>query len=240
MYKAGNLGRQPVPSVAFFTLGLIVLGTAAQAQQPSQEQIDGIRKNCRSDFLSKCSGVKPGGAEAFQCLKKNVATLSSGCQTAVNAVAGPAPASPPPAAVAPTAMPQPKQAAPEPAPQPATAAASPAPLPLPTAAPATVKVAPAAPVKPAAPKPVVVKPKPTPKPAVATAPPPAAPPPAAAPKLSEQEEQALVRETCRFDYLKFCRGVLMGGGRIIACLNGHAPQLSSACHAAIKVVNANR
>jgi hypothetical protein len=34
---------------------------------------------------------------------------------------------------------------------------------------------------------------------------------------------------CRGDYDRLCGGVLPGGGRILACLQSHASQLSPAC-----------
>ncbi len=239
MREATNFGGSIALSAAFLALGLMAAGTAAQAQQPSKAQIEAIKSHCRSDYMSNCFGVKPGGVEALQCLKKNVDKLSAGCQTVVKSTEGeaaktaPASAPPAPAAVAkPAETPRP-QAAPVAEPAAAPAAASPAAAP-PPAARATA----------APPKPAAARAKPAPKkPAVAAAPPPAAqaaPPPPAAPMLSEQEEEALVRQTCAFDYRRFCLGVLKGGGKIIACLNGRAPQLQPACQAAMKVVNANR
>jgi hypothetical protein len=64
-------------------LAAMTIGTANA--QVTEEQQSAIRANCRGDFISKCAGVPRGGKEALQCLQKNVATLSSGCQTAVNA-----------------------------------------------------------------------------------------------------------------------------------------------------------
>jgi hypothetical protein len=61
----------------------ITIGTAAA--QVTAEQQSAIRANCRGDFMSKCSGVTPGGKEALQCLQTNVAVLSAGCKTAVSA-----------------------------------------------------------------------------------------------------------------------------------------------------------
>ena len=58
----------------------------AAAQQPTDAQKAAIRSACPSDFQSHCAGVSPGGAAALQCLEKNVASLSSGCQAAVKAV----------------------------------------------------------------------------------------------------------------------------------------------------------
>ena len=59
---------------------------SAHAQDPTEAQKSAIRSNCRSDFMSKCSSVTPGGTEAFQCLKKNEASLSGGCRAAVAAI----------------------------------------------------------------------------------------------------------------------------------------------------------
>lgn len=227
---------------------LMLLATAfaciagpAFAQEPSKQQIDAIKSNCRSDYMSNCMGVKPGGAEALQCLKKHVAKLSAGCQAAVNGVGEAAPA---PAAAAPAPAPA-ATAAPAPAPQQATPAPTSAPTvakpaaPPPPARPAAASLAPPK----AAPQPAATKPTPAAKPTAAVAPAQPAPPPPpapAAPVLSEQEEIALVRQTCAFDYRRFCLGVLMGQGRIISCLNGHATQLRPACQAAMKVVNTTR
>jgi hypothetical protein len=52
---------------------------------PSQEQVAAVKSNCRSDFMAKCRGVPRGGTEAFQCLKRNHASLSAPCQQAVKA-----------------------------------------------------------------------------------------------------------------------------------------------------------
>jgi hypothetical protein len=38
---------------------------------------------------------------------------------------------------------------------------------------------------------------------------------------------------CRGDYDRLCGGVMPGGGRILACLQGHADQLGSACGQAL-------
>ena len=59
----------------------------ALAQQPTQQQRDAIRASCRSDFISNCAGVEPGGRDAFECLLRNESKLSAACQDAVGAVA---------------------------------------------------------------------------------------------------------------------------------------------------------
>ena len=65
----------------------------AAPQKPTAKQTSAIRSACRSDFMSHCAGVQPGGAEALQCLQRNAAELSKGCQSAVAAIGpGPTPA----------------------------------------------------------------------------------------------------------------------------------------------------
>jgi hypothetical protein len=86
---------------AFAGLLLALSHEQASAQQPTQAQRDAIRAACRSDFMANCSGVQPGGKEAFACLLRNDARLSAPCQAAVNAAA-PKPAEPA-AAAAPAA-----------------------------------------------------------------------------------------------------------------------------------------
>ena len=59
---------------------LLLIGPGARAQQPSQDQIAAIRASCRSDFMANCSGVTPGGKDALECLKRNLAKLSGSLQ----------------------------------------------------------------------------------------------------------------------------------------------------------------
>ena len=61
---------------------------AAPAGQPSSVQISAIRSACRSDYPKVCAGVPTGGAPALQCLEKNKANLSAGCEKAVSAASG--------------------------------------------------------------------------------------------------------------------------------------------------------
>jgi len=88
--------------LAFAGLLLALLPNQVSAQQPTEAQRDAIRAACRSDFMANCSGVQPGGKEAFECLLQNDAKLSPSCQAAVNAAAPKAaePAAPAPAAPA--------------------------------------------------------------------------------------------------------------------------------------------
>ena len=61
---------------------------APAAGQPSSAQISAIRSACRSDYPKVCAGVPTGGAPALQCLEKNKAKLSAGCEKAVSAASG--------------------------------------------------------------------------------------------------------------------------------------------------------
>ncbi len=61
---------------------------AAVTKRPTAEQQSAIRAACRSDFISHCSGVTPGGSAALQCLQRNAASLSAGCKGALAAVSG--------------------------------------------------------------------------------------------------------------------------------------------------------
>ena len=109
-------------------IGLVMGATlSASAQQPTSEQISAIRASCRSDFMSNCTGVKPGTRDALECLKRNAAKVSPSCKTALDAIsprptesAAPAPAKtvPPPAPLRrlppPRTPPPPAAAAPPP------------------------------------------------------------------------------------------------------------------------------
>jgi hypothetical protein len=61
---------------------------AAPAGQPTSAQISAVRSACRSDYPKVCAGVPTGGAPALQCLEKNKAKLSAGCEKAVSAAGG--------------------------------------------------------------------------------------------------------------------------------------------------------
>jgi hypothetical protein len=110
----------------------------ALAQQPTPDQIAAIRQSCRADFMSRCTGVQPGGKDALECLKRNAGSVSASCRSALDAVgpkpaaggAEPAPvAAPPPAAPpAPAAnKPEPAGAPPASPPEPPPATGPPAP-----------------------------------------------------------------------------------------------------------------
>ena len=211
--------------VCALALGIVACGTAAAQVTPQQQSA--MRANCRSDFMSKCSGVSPGGKEALTCLQKNVETLSAGCKSVVSATL-PKPA---PAAAAPAAPPSPAQvtvappapATPPPPVAPPASAARPAATPPTNPRPATAekplapKVAKPAPTRPASPKPVA------PPPQTASA------PPAPAATGPTPEQMSALKFTCRRDFGRVCKGVQAGGAEALACLQRNAARLSPNC-----------
>jgi hypothetical protein len=204
-------------------LALTVLAGGAQAQ-PSPDQQSAIRSSCRSDFMSKCSGVPRGGKEALDCLRKNVATLSPACKTAVSATI---PAAAPVEA-------KPAQAAPAPPP----AAAAPAAV-SPAAPPASSQRAvtsapppPAAPSRPAAPKPQQTA-KPAPAPAAPAPPPPEPVVPLVKIEALPVPVRLAVIRSCRQDQDAVCSSVRAGAGRLITCLAANSRALSPACKTAL-------
>ena len=132
-----NTLKQVSTPTALLAAALFATAAGAFAQAPTEAQKSAIRSACRSDFMAHCSSVTPGGTEAFQCLQKNMSSLSGGCQTAVRAIAPPAAAKPeaapaaPRTEAAPKAEPTPTPAAPKAESAPAT---KPAPAPAPKAA----------------------------------------------------------------------------------------------------------
>jgi hypothetical protein len=88
---------------------------AAPAGQPTSAQVSAIRSACRSDYPKVCAGVPTGGAPALQCLEKNKAKLSAGCEKAVSAASGSAAGAPAATAAAPAAGAAPAAAAAAPA-----------------------------------------------------------------------------------------------------------------------------
>lgn len=209
----------PALRLALATLALAALSTGAFAQI-SAEQQSAIRGNCRSDFMSNCSGVPRGGKEALDCLRQHMAKLSPACANAVQAV------TPPPAAAAPPSPPPPPAAKTTPRPPPPAAAAPPPP---PAATPAP---------KMAAPPPKAVAPKVEKRKAPEPAPAPAAVAPAPIPQekieaLPLPKRLAIARH-CRADLDAVCPSVKRGGGRIIECLAAHRSALSAPCRTALE------
>src|ERR1700728_959432 len=194
---------------------LLLIGPGARAQQPSQDQIAAIRASCRADFMANCAGVTPGGKDALECLKRNLAKLSRSCKTAVSAIT-PAPAAPATATAAPAPAPSPSATVTPPASSSVKPAAAPKPTPHTTA-----KLAPSAP--PAA----------APGPATATAAPPTGAPEGPNVMVLPPREALRVVRICAADQQALCAGVPPGGGRIIACLMRNQAALSPLCKNAL-------
>jgi hypothetical protein len=241
---------------ALLAATLFATATGAFAQAPTDAQKSAIRSACRSDFMAHCASVTPGGAEAYQCLQKNMSSLSSACQTAVRAVepaaapkteAAPAKSEPAKTEAAPAAAAAPKAAASK---QPsstqiaAVKSACRADYPKvcasvpPGGAPALECLEKnKAKVSPACEK--AVSAATGGGSAAATAAPagaaPAAAAPAAAPAvivlrpLRPREELFIVRSACGADIRTLCAGVAPGGGRIVQCISSNAASLSPAC-----------
>ncbi len=249
-----RLVRALLPCAAIVTFA--ALTHHAQAQLSSAQQ-SALRANCRSDFMSHCSGVTPGSKDALACLQKNVASLSPGCQAAVK------PTLPPPAAKA-SPPPKPAAAAPKPAP---TAATAPPPKAAPRQLTAAQKDAMRAScrgdfmshcsgVSPGGAEALACLQRnvgqlssackqvigstmaPATKKTVRTAPPAAAPPPAvAAPAPAAggptPQQMKAVKFTCRRDFKVHCRGVPQGGQEAMACLMRNAARLTPNCRTAV-------
>ncbi|MGV7216210.1 cysteine rich repeat-containing protein [Bradyrhizobium sp. UFLA05-112] len=100
-------------------LAAALFATAAPifARAPTDAQKSAIRSACRADYQAHCASVTPGGAEALQCLNKNMPSLSSACQSAVRAIE---PAAAPKTEAAPAAPKAESAPAAEPAKTPAT------------------------------------------------------------------------------------------------------------------------
>jgi hypothetical protein len=78
--------------ITFVAALVVIAGFAVPAgalEQMDQKHISALRANCVGDYMSRCMSVSPSSPAAFQCLRKNVNSLSSGCQTAVRAVPPP-------------------------------------------------------------------------------------------------------------------------------------------------------
>lgn len=249
----------PIIRIAKLMLSLaLILGADRAAAGPSEAQVAAIKSNCRSDYMSYCWSVPRGGPEAVQCLKKNLAKLSPGCQQAVKditenaepagppteAKSTPAPAesgtqaSPPAAGTAPPSAPQQKSphdaAAEAPAAPPAPAAAKTETPPQ--AAPASAATGSKSAAKPEA----TTQTAPAKQrdafdsskaePAATTASAPAGSP---APAFIPPRKKIMLLRFCRDDFKAHCPGVEVGGGRAVACLNDNLAALSEDCRAAV-------
>jgi hypothetical protein len=58
--------------------------------------------------------------------------------------------------------------------------------------------------------------------------------------VTPREEMFILRTSCRGDYIRFCRGLRFGEGRVVSCLHYNAANLSPACQAAIVALREGR
>lgn len=135
-------------------------------------QLAAVARACGADYRTHCHGIRPGTGAATDCLKRNAATLSPGCQHALMGVAA------------------------------AKSKLASAPAATPAAAPAKAE-----------PPPLLVSPR---------------------------EEIFLLRTSCRGDYIRFCRGLRFGGGRVASCLHQNAANLSPPCQSALAALREGR
>ena len=238
---------------------------SALGQQPTQQQRDAIRASCRSDFISNCAGVEPGGRDAFECLLRNQSKLSSACQDAVSAVAT-KPAEPPtaePVAAPETAAPAPQSASSDGQLKSVQKACTISDLmahcswlqptnpeillclkansaDLSLGCQSVVQSLPGgAPAAGAPPAPGTerrVEPAKKPaEPAKKTAEPEHASM-ESAPKKPTPQQLGAIRASCRSDFISHCSGVQPGGSAALRCLQSNAAQLSGGCRSALAAV----
>jgi hypothetical protein len=176
----------------------------AFSQGPTDAQRAAIKSQCRSDYIAHCSSITPGGAAALQCLQKNMASLSGGCQSAVRAVEASVQKGEPKAD---TKTETTTESKPEAAPAAATA-------------------------KPAA-EPAATAAKPSAEPAAAPAAKSTVTTTTAAKPAASDAQIAAIRSSCRSDYPKVCAGVPTGGALALQCLEKNKSKLSAGCAQAI-------
>jgi hypothetical protein len=225
----------------------VALMDESAAQQPSREQVEAIRESCRSDFISHCAGVQPGGREALECLQRNAAQLSPACSSAVGAAA-PTPA-PPPTAAAPQPQPSPPQPSQTPAPDQLGAMRQACTIDdflsncswIQPSSPELLlclranaaKVSPGCQTAVRA-SPDAATPGPGAAPAPDATPPPAAAPPAtAAPKRPNPQQLSAVRTACRSDFIAYCSGAQPGTPAALNCLQRNSARVSQPCQSAL-------
>jgi hypothetical protein len=212
-----DTSRRAATLLASMAAAAFAVAQPAVSQGPTDAQRAAIKSQCRSDYIAHCSSITPGGAAALQCLQKNMASLSGGCQSAVRAVEASVEKSEPNADAKtettteskPDAKPEaaPAAATAKPAAEPATTAAKPEPAPAAAAAPAAKSTA-----------------------TTTTAAKPAA---SAMTNKPSDAQIAAIRRSCRSDYPKVCAGVPTGGAPALQCLEKNKSKLSAGCTQAV-------
>jgi hypothetical protein len=220
-----NTLRRNATLFASMTAVMLAAAAPALSQAPTDAQRSAIKSQCRSDYIAHCSSVPPGGEASLQCLQKNMASLSAGCQGAVRAVeppAAPKAEAAPPKTDSATAPKTESAAAPKAEPA-AAATAPPAPKATEAAAPA------AAPrtsdSKTSASETSASK---TPAPNVAAG---------TSAKKPSDAQVAAIRSSCRSDYPKVCAGVPTGGEPALDCLEKNKAKVSASCQQALNAAS---
>jgi hypothetical protein len=244
------IGTRRLAALAILASSITIVSPAV-AQQPRPEQIETIRQACRSDFVSHCSSIQPGGPEALQCLQRNAAQLSPACSSAINAAAPSSDQSRPE-----TATPQPQRAQAIAQDQ-LSAMRGACTLNdfmshcswIEPSSPELLQClrANAAQLSPACQTAVSASPTATPTPVsvpvvATTSPPadvaqpafaPAAPHPPVTAKRPSAKQMSAIRSACRSDFISRCSGVQPGGSAALQCLERHKGELSQPCQGAI-------
>lgn len=65
--------------LSFLAVGIGLSGDVAMAQTAAE------REACMADYQKYCSGVAPGGGRVFECLVKQMDSLSPECKKVVEA-----------------------------------------------------------------------------------------------------------------------------------------------------------
>jgi hypothetical protein len=206
-----DTSRRAATLLVSMAAAAFAMAQPAFSQGPTDAQRAAIKSQCRSDYIAHCSSITPGGAAALQCLQKNMASLSGGCQSAVRAVEASVQKGEPKAD---TKTETTTESKPEAAPAAATA--------KPAAEPAATAAKPSA--EPAA------APAATSTATTTTAAKPAA---SAMPGKPSDAQIAAIRSSCRSDYPKVCAGVPTGGALALQCLEKNKSKLSAGCAQAI-------
>jgi hypothetical protein len=249
---AATVSPAPAPAAAPAADGRAA--AALQRMQPNDEQFGVILEACGPDIDSHCANAERGPGWQLQCLHENAASLSTGCEQVLVAVASTAPAAAAAAPPAPAAAPPP---APAPAAAPAPPPASAAPRALPTRGQiiaifqscrrdmrdycaggrdpgASLRCLRdnAANLSPGCQQALAAAASGGAAEPGAGAPP---PPPMERPMrpVSPREVFFLIRTACAPDFRAYCGGIGFGGGRAIGCLRENAANLSPTCRNAL-------
>jgi hypothetical protein len=199
-----DTSRRAATLLVSMAAAAFAMAQPAFSQGPTDAQRAAIKSQCRSDYIAHCSSITPGGAAALQCLQKNMASLSGGCQSAVRAVEASVQKGEPKAD---TKTETTTESKPEAAPAAATA-------------------------KPAA-EPAATAAKPSAEPAAAPAAKSTVTTTTAAKPAASDAQIAAIRSSCRSDYPKVCAGVPTGGALALQCLEKNKSKLSAGCAQAI-------